>query len=113
MSPASSTGSVTSAAPIFAALGDPTRLRLIVKLCGSGPLSIGELSKGSRITRQAVTKHLRQLAHAGLARDRRVGRERIWTLDVERLERARACLDHISAQWDVALASLKAFVERD
>jgi DNA-binding transcriptional ArsR family regulator len=100
-------------APVFAALGDPTRLRLVARLCAEGPLSITQLSEGAGVTRQAITKHLNSLAAAGLARNRRSGRELIWELETRRLEMARRGLDHISDQWEVAIGRLKAFVEKD
>jgi DNA-binding transcriptional ArsR family regulator len=100
-------------APVFAALGDPTRLRLVARLCADGPLSIARLSDDMDVTRQAVTKHLATLAGAGLARPRREGREQIWELETRRLTRARQTLDQISGQWDSALARLRAFVESD
>jgi DNA-binding transcriptional ArsR family regulator len=99
------------AAPIFAALGEETRLRLVEKLCAEGPLSITRLSEGTGVTRQAITKHLQMLADAGLVHDNWSGRERIWELETRRLEKARRCLDQISAQWDAAIDRLKAFVE--
>src|SRR5689334_121170 len=99
------------AAPLFAALGDPTRLALVVRLCTDGPLSISRLSEGAGVTRQAITKHLEALAGAGLVLDTRVGRERIWALEPQRLDVARRCLDEISAQWDAAIGRLRAFVE--
>lgn len=98
-------------APLFAALGDPTRLALIDRLGASGPQSITQLTAGSTVTRQAVTKHLRVLAEAGLAHDRRRGRERIWELDPGRLDEARRYLDQIGHQWDEALERLRTFVE--
>ncbi|HXM55391.1 MAG TPA: metalloregulator ArsR/SmtB family transcription factor [Candidatus Dormibacteraeota bacterium] len=100
-------------APVFAALGDETRLRLVTRLSAEGPLSIARLTAGGGITRQAVTKHLQVLAQAGLARSESLGRERIWTLDAEPLLTARQCLDDVSAQWDEALARLRALVEED
>lgn len=99
-------------APVFAALGDETRLRLVTRLGTEGPLSIARLTAGTEVTRQAVTKHLRVLSDAGLARGTRQGRERLWKLEPQPLEEARRCLDLISAQWDEALARLKAAVER-
>ncbi len=101
----------TEAAPVFAALGDPTRLGVLARLGAEGPLSVTHLSKGAKITRQAISKHLRVLAEAGLVRDRRHGRERIWELEPARLEIAHRCLDRISEQWDAAIGRLKAFVE--
>ena len=98
-------------ANIFAALGDQTRLRLVAVLCASGALSIAQLTAGSDITRQAVTKHLHVLAQAGLVHDVKAGRERLWTLDGARLMQARHALDTIAQQWDQALNRLKLAVE--
>lgn len=99
------------AAPVFAALGDRTRLQVVARLCREGPRSIASLSAGAKVTRQAITKHLHALADAGLVRGHSEGRERIWELRPERLEVAHRCLDEISAQWDAAIGRLKAFVE--
>ena len=99
--------------PVFAALGDATRLRLLRRLSAEGSLSITRLSEGSGVTRQAITRHLYQLGAAGLVRHTRRGREQIWDLDAKRLEKARAYLDHVAAQWDAAAARLKAFVEEE
>jgi len=102
---------IAHAAPVFAALGDATRLRVVARLCSDGPLSITRLSDGANVTRQAITKHLHALADVGLVRVRRHGRERIWQLEPERLELAQQYLDQISEQWDAAIGRLKAFVE--
>ena len=98
-------------AVLFAALGDETRLRLVSRLCEEGPMSITRLTAGSRISRQAVTKHLRVLEHACLVRSTRHGRESLWQLDQRRLEDARRYLGLISRQWDEALGPLRRFVE--
>lgn len=99
------------AAPVFAALGDETRLALMARLGAGEPQSIAHLALGMPITRQAVTKHLQVLAHAGLVRGSRRGRERVWQPEAQRLAEARRYLDTISKRWDEALARLKAFVE--
>jgi len=99
-------------APVFAALGDATRLRLIAALCIGGALSTAQLTAGTAITRQAVTKHLRVLAQAGLVHDVKHGRERRWQFEPSRLDEARRSLDAIAAQWDQALMKLKRFVEQ-
>jgi DNA-binding transcriptional ArsR family regulator len=98
-------------APVFFALGDKTRLGLVAMLCAGGAFSISQLTAGTQITRQAVTKHLRVLAEAGLVKDVKVGRERLWQFDPTQLEQARRSLEVIGAQWDQALAKLKASVE--
>ena len=104
---------LADAAPVFAALGDSTRLKLVARLCTAGPLSIARLSEGTDVTRQAITKHLQALADAGVVRDEWQGRERIWELEPRRLQMARRALDEISGQWDEVIGRLKAFVERE
>jgi DNA-binding transcriptional ArsR family regulator len=99
-------------APIFAALGDETRIELVARLCTKGPLSIAALTEGTDVTRQAVTKHLHVLEGAGLVRGSRQGRESVWELAPESLDDARKFLDLVSRRWDDALARLKAHVER-
>ena len=98
-------------APLFAALGDPTRLRLVSRLCRDGPLSITNLTASSDVTRQAISKHLRVMAEAGLVRGARHGRESVWQLEPRRLEDARRYLELISEEWDAALGRLRKFVE--
>ena len=102
-----------SAAPVFAALGDETRLELVSRLCASGPQSITRLTDGARVSRQAVTKHLRALEDAGLVRSVREGRERIWQIRPKRLSEARAYLEQISQRWDLAIERLRALVEEN
>jgi DNA-binding transcriptional ArsR family regulator len=99
-------------APIFAALGDEMRLRLIALLCAGGAMSITQLTSGTDITRQAITKHLDVLAAAGLVRDVKVGRERLWEFEATQLDEARRSLEVIARQWDHALAKLKLAVEK-
>jgi DNA-binding transcriptional ArsR family regulator len=102
---------LADSAEVFAALGDETRLRLVARLCDEGPLSIARLSEGEDVTRQAITKHLQALAGAGLVKDERQGRERIYQLEPRRLQAARRQLERISQQWDAAIERLRAFVE--
>jgi DNA-binding transcriptional ArsR family regulator len=99
------------AAPIFAALGDKTRLTLVAKLSGGQPRSISELTHGTKLTRQAITKHLRVLENAGLVRGTQSGRENLFQLDTAPIESMKQYLDSVSKQWDQTLARLKAFVE--
>src|SRR5271154_345563 len=98
-------------ASLFAALGDEIRLRLVSRLCDDGPMSITRLTAGSKVTRQAITKHLRVMEGAGLVRSARHGRESVWQLHRRRLEDTRRYLDLISKQWDAALTRLRKFVE--
>jgi DNA-binding transcriptional ArsR family regulator len=103
--------SLDDCAPIFAALGDQTRLRLVTALCLGGEMSITQLTAGTDITRQAITKHLGVLAAAGLIRDVKVERERLWEFEPAQLDQARRSLEAIAQQWDQALTKLKLAVE--
>ena len=103
--------SLDNCASIFAALGDEMRLRLIAVLCVGGAMSITQLTAGTDITRQAITKHLDVLAAAGLVRDVKVGRERLWEFEPAQLDEERRSLEAIAQQWDHALAKLKLAVE--
>jgi DNA-binding transcriptional ArsR family regulator len=110
--PTSPGPALRKSAPVFAALGDETRLRLIALLCAGGAMSITQLTLGTDITRQAVTKHLQVLADAGLVRDLRQGRERLWEFEPTQIDQARHSLDAIARQWDHALMRLKSSLER-
>jgi DNA-binding transcriptional ArsR family regulator len=98
-------------APVFAALGDETRISLVVKLCDGQPHSISQLTEGSRLTRQAITKHLRVLEDAGIVHGVRAGRESLFEFDPEPIQEMKQYLDLVSRQWDQALDRLKSFVE--
>jgi DNA-binding transcriptional ArsR family regulator len=101
----------TRAPLVFAALGDATRLSLVAKLCSGQPRSISQLTERSRLTRQAITKHLRVLEDAGIVHSVRTGRESRFEFDPEPIDGIREYLDFVSEQWDQALSRLKSFVE--
>ena len=98
-------------APVFAALGDETRIALVAKLSGGQPCSISQLTKGSKLTRQAVTKHLRVLEDVGIVHSVHAGRESLFEFDAGPIEEMREYLDFVSEQWDHALARLKSFIQ--
>jgi DNA-binding transcriptional ArsR family regulator len=98
-------------APVFAALGDETRLSLLAKLCAGQRFSIAQLTEGSKLTRQAITKHLRVMESAGIVHGVKSGRESHFEFDPTPIEDAREYLDLVSEAWDAALARLKSFVE--
>jgi DNA-binding transcriptional ArsR family regulator len=111
MSPRPNSAVLRRSAPIFAALGDATRLYVVGRLSTEGPLSITQLTEGSDVTRQAVTKHLTVLAAAGLVHHFRQGREHVWELRTRQLQEAGRALEVISKRWDEALDRLRAMVE--
>ena len=96
---------------LFAALGDETRLALVRRLASGRPRSISQLTEGSPLTRQAITKHLRVLAHAGIVRSVRAGRESLYEFEPKPMIEMNQYLQFVSRQWDEALSRLKAFVE--
>jgi DNA-binding transcriptional ArsR family regulator len=100
-----------SHAPVFAALGDDTRLALVNRLSGGERHSISELTRGSNLTRQAITKHLRVLEGAGIVHGVRTGRESLFEFNPKPLQEVRQYINLVSEQWDQALARLKSFVE--
>ena len=104
---------LAQAAVLFAALGDPTRLALVRQLSDTGPASISSLAENFRVSRQAVTKHLKLLATAGIVDGEHVGREHVWTLNPARLADAEQCLKLIARGWDAALGRLKAHLEQE
>jgi DNA-binding transcriptional ArsR family regulator len=98
-------------APVFAALGDDTRLSLVAKLCVGQPRSISQLTEGSKLTRQAITKHLRVLERAEIVHSVRTGRESLFEFDPEPIDEVKQYLNLVSEQWDQALSRLKSLVE--
>lgn len=100
-----------AAAPLFGALGDPNRLRIVIRLCDGGPSSTSQVTHALSVTRQAATKHLELLAAAGLVTSSRHGRERIWTLQTRPLAAASDYLAELSRRWDAAIDRLRAYVE--
>lgn len=98
-------------APVFAALGDETRLALVAKLAGGRPYSISQLTKGSRLTRQAISKHLRVLETVGMVQSVRAGRKNLFRFSPQPMAGIKEYLDFVSEQWDQALSRLKTFVE--
>jgi DNA-binding transcriptional ArsR family regulator len=109
--PSNSALAAKRTAPLFAALGDETRLRLVSHLSNGEPMSITRLTDTAKVTRQAITKHLHILEGVGLVRGVRHGREQLWELTPGKFEEAHRCLDLISEQWDRALERLRKFVE--
>ena len=105
--------SSVDAAMVFAALGDPIRLEIVTRLGDNGPLPTVQLKRGTNLTRQAVTKHLRVLEDVGLVRSSRAGRNRTWRIDTRELAKSRTYLDRISMQWERRLERLRALVEDD
>jgi len=91
---------------VFAALADPTRRSVLQRLSEQGPLTATELARVTPVSRQAVVKHLSQLADAGLVGRRRTGREVRYGLEAGTLDPAQAWLVEVGGQWDRRLRAL-------
>src|ERR1039457_4262005 len=98
-------------APVFAALGDETRPLLVAQLCGGRACLVSQLTRGSKLTRQAITKHLRVLESAGIVHSVRAGRESLFEFDPQPIAGMKEYLDSVARQWDQAPSRLKSFVE--
>jgi DNA-binding transcriptional ArsR family regulator len=95
---------------VFAAIADPTR-RTIVQRVARGCLTAGELARGFRISRPAVSKHVRILVRAGVLRVRREGRNRVYELEATPLREVDEWVAQYRMFWKANLRSLKDFVE--
>lgn len=107
----STPAAVVDKAPLFDALGDPNRLRIITRLCDGGPCSTSQVTKIIPVSRQAATKHLLLLEAVGLVNSERQGRERIWRIEPKPLTDASDYLTALSTRWDKAIDRLRAYVE--
>src|ERR1700677_1710794 len=105
--------SARAKAAVFAALGDETRLSLLARLCNGQRYSIAELTEGTKLTRQAVTKHLRVLERVRIVHGTREGRQSMFQFNPQPVIEMKEYLEIVSRHWDVALARMKSFVETD
>ncbi len=107
------TAELEAVTPVFAALGDATRMQLVHRLATGEAQSIVQLAEGIDISHQGITKHLKVMEKAGLVRAERVGRERRYTCEPDAMQTASTYLQQVARDWDAALLRLKAFVESD
>lgn len=98
-------------APVFAALGDPTRQTLLSLLAQRGRASASALTPAMSVSRQAINKHLNVLERAGLVESTRSGREVLYSVRRDELDRSAQWLRDVGEQWDRRLAMVKALAE--
>jgi DNA-binding transcriptional ArsR family regulator len=101
---------VTQNRPVFQAIADPTR-RAILDALRQRERSAGDLAGLFPVSRPAVSKHLRVLRGAGLVRERRVARSRLYSLEPAPLRDVERWLEHYRVFWAARLHDLKQFVE--
>lgn len=95
---------------VFHALADPTR-RAVLDLLRAGTLPAGQIARSFPVSRPAVSKHLGLLRHAGLVREYRRGRQRLYRLNPQPLKSVDQWLSHYRGFWSAKLLHLKTFVE--
>ena len=100
-------------AAVFDALGDPTRVKIVITLCDAGPESTLRVAHSVSLSRQAATKHLELLQAAGMVSSAKRGRQRIWKVEVEPLVAASDWLIVLSQRWDRAVTRLQTLLEED
>lgn len=92
---------------VFAALSDPTRQQLVEWLSVEANGTATEFARRLPISRQAVARHLSELAAAGLVSSTRVGRETRYSLNTETMQEAIDWLSDRARRWDAALDRLQ------
>lgn len=100
-------------APIFAALADPMRRKLLINLAENSPKTVTQLAREYPITRQGILKHLHILRDAGLVAVHQQGRDKRYTLTPEPLSELEQWIKELNTKWDERLLRLKAFIENE
>jgi DNA-binding transcriptional ArsR family regulator len=95
---------------VFAAIGDPTR-RKILDMLSHNSMPVGEISERFRVSRPAISQHLRVLREASLVRARRCGREQIYSLRPEPLREAYVWIEHYQQFWNEKLSALGKYLD--
>ncbi|MGP3955633.1 ArsR/SmtB family transcription factor [Nonomuraea sp. 3N208] len=96
------------AVAVFAALTDPTRRALLEELARAGPATVTDLARRLPISRQAIAKHLGQLAEAGLiSSGEPAGRRHPYRLEPAAIRTAQVWLARLANRWDDRLAALE------
>jgi DNA-binding transcriptional ArsR family regulator len=101
-----------AASDVFQAVADPTR-RAILDRLRRGDAHVTELTSGFRVSRPAISRHLRVLRKARLVRERREGRQRIYQLDPDRLEQVARWAEEYRQFWQENLTNLKRHLEKE
>jgi len=99
-------------ADVFQAVADPTR-RAILDRLRRGPLPVHELASGFRVSRPAISKHLRVLRTVKLVREQKEGRQRLYQLDAARIEDIAKWADTYREFWRHSLTNLKRHLEKE
>jgi DNA-binding transcriptional ArsR family regulator len=96
---------------LWSAIADPSRRRVLDLLVRDGEATPSLLADGVPFSRQAVSKHLTVLEHAGLVTSRRQGREVRYRVAPERLSEATRTMTTVAEEWDRRLLRIKQLAE--
>jgi DNA-binding transcriptional ArsR family regulator len=102
---------IASSTDVFNAVSDPTR-RAILDRLRRGPAPVNELASGFRVSRPAISKHLRVLRSARLVREKKDGRQRIYQLEPERIQEVAKWAEEYRRFWHHNITSLKRHLEQ-
>jgi DNA-binding transcriptional ArsR family regulator len=94
----------------FAALADPTRRAILARLA-DGDASVKELAAPFRISRPAISKHLRVLERAGLVHRTKDGRVSRCELDARPIKEAAEWVERYRRFWQLQLDALTHYLE--
>ena len=97
---------------VFRAIADPTR-RQILSLLRQRRCSVGEIAGNFRVSRPAISKHIRLLRRAGLVLSESQGTARICRLTPAPLRAVDDWLREYRELWRESLHTLKRLVEED
>jgi DNA-binding transcriptional ArsR family regulator len=97
-------------ADVFRAIADPTRREILDRL-RAGPAPVNALAADFSLSRPAVSKHLRVLRDAQLVSEERLGRERMYRLEPQKLQRVAGWIEGYRGLWQRNLESLKRYLE--
>lgn len=97
---------------VYAAIADPTRRAMLLRLATDGERNVSELMEPFSISQPAVSKHLRVLREAGLVRSRQHGRERLYAVEAQNLRSVFDWVSHFERYWDEKLDALGAHLNK-
>ncbi len=105
-------GFAPAKADVYAAIADPTRRALLLRLAEEGEKNVTDLLEPFSISQPAVSKHLRILREAGLVRSRKEGRQRLYEIEASRLRQVDDWISHFEQYWHEKLDALGDYLNK-
>jgi DNA-binding transcriptional ArsR family regulator len=95
---------------VFQAIADPTR-REIINMLAHRPLNLNAIAENFKVSRQAVSLHIKILTECGLLDIRKQGRERVCEAKLDKLNEVSAWIDQYKKFWNNKLDALEMFLD--